>query len=166
MMRKMLAILLGGAAAGALDHMSALASLVPNGATATHIQQYVASGVVGPAAAFSGGWVTSALGVGVHFSLTTLMAGIFVIMAGRFPVLLRQPWLSGPAYGVLIYFVMTYVAVPLSAAPGWKPAHGWAMVGGLMAHCFYVGLPVAFIARAFLTRLAAVAPPVAQQAQA
>jgi uncharacterized membrane protein YagU involved in acid resistance len=70
------------------------------------------------------------LGLGVHFSLTTLMAGVFVLTARKFAVLLRRPWLFGPAYGVLIYFIMNYIAVPLSAAPGWKPGQGWAMVGG------------------------------------
>jgi len=162
-MRKVWATVLGGTAAGLLDHMSALASLVPNGVSATHIQQYVASGVVGPAAAFAGGWLTSALGVCVHFSLTTLMAGTFVLAAERFPVLLRQPWCSGPAYGVLIYFVMSYIAVPLSAAPGWKPGQGWAMVGGLLAHCFYVGLPIAVIARAFLAARPVTLQQAAQQ---
>jgi hypothetical protein len=162
-MQKIWATVFGGAAAGLLDHMSALASLVPNGVSATHIQQYVASGVIGPTAAFAGGWMTSVLGLGVHFSLTTLMAGTFVLAAGRFPILLRQPWCSGPAYGVLIYFVMSYVAVPLSAAPSWKPGQGWAMVGGLLAHCFYVGLPIAFIARAFLAAVPTTSQSYAQQ---
>jgi hypothetical protein len=158
-MRKVLATVLGGAVAGLLDHLSALASLVPNGISATHIQQYVASGLVGPTAAFAGGWVTSALGVGVHFLLTTLMAGTFVLATQKFPALLRHPWRSGPGYGVLIYFIMSYIAVPLSAAPNWKPAQGWGMVGGLLAHCFYVGLPIAFIARALLADLPAPAQP-------
>jgi hypothetical protein len=111
---------------------------------------YQASAVIGPAAANSGGWLTAALGIAVHFTLTTVMAGLFVAAARKFPALLREPWLSGPAYGLLIYFVMTYIAVPLSAAPNWKPATGWSMVGGLLAHCFYVGLPIAAIARALL----------------
>jgi uncharacterized membrane protein YagU involved in acid resistance len=149
-MRKVWATILGGAAAGLFDHLSALASVVPHGITAMHVHQYLASAVIGPAAAFSGGWVTAVLGACVHFTLTTLMAGIFVVAAGKFPILLRYPWYSGTVYGVLIYFVMTYIAVPLSAVPSWKPGQGWAMVGGLLAHCFYVGIPIAFIARAFL----------------
>lgn len=157
-MRGLWATILGGAAAGLLDHTAALASQIPHGISATRMQQYVASAIIGPAAAFAGGWATSLLGLGVHFSLTTLMAGAFVIASKRFPVLLRQPWYSGPAYGVLIYFVMSYVAVPLSAAPNWQPAQGWAMVAGLLAHCFYVGLPIAAIARALLADLPASAP--------
>ena len=93
------------------------------------------------------------------------MAGIFVVASQRFPALLRQPWLSGPAYGVLIYFVMNYVAVPLSAAPNWKLPQGWAIVGGLLAHCFYVGLPIAAIARAFLAAHSAAVPTTAAAQQ-
>lgn len=155
-MRKILATVLGGVVGGFLDHMSALASLVPHGTSALSINQYLASAVIGPTAAFAGGWATALLGLCVHFSLTTLMAGIFVVASQRFPVLLRQPWVSGLAYGVLIFVVMNYIAVPLSAAPNWKLPQGWAIVGGLLPSCFYVGLPIAAIARAFLADLPAV----------
>jgi hypothetical protein len=161
-MRKIWAIVLGGLAAGFLDHMSALASFLPHGASALRMHQYLASGVIGPAA-FSGGWATALLGLGVHFSLTTLMAGIFVLASQKFPILLRYPWYSGPTYGVLLYFVMTYIVVPLSAVSDWKPAQGWAIVGGLLAHCFYVGLPIASIARALLADLPATNPVVVAQ---
>jgi len=149
-MRKIWATVLGGVVAGTIDHVSAIASLVPQGISALHINQYLASAVIGPKAAFSGGWLTGALGVGVQQVLTVTMAGVFVLAAQRYPALLRKPWVSGVVYGVLIYVVMNYVAVPLSAAPGWKPPAGWVVVGSLLSHCFYVGVPIAFIARAFL----------------
>jgi hypothetical protein len=149
-MRKIWATILGGAAAGFFDHMSALSALLPHGVSALRLHQYLASAVIGPTAAFAGGWVTAVLGICVHFTLTTLMAGTFVLAAQKFPILLRYPWYSGPAYGVLIYFFMSYIAVPLSAVESWQPPEGWAIVGGLLAHCFYVGIPIAFIARAFL----------------
>jgi hypothetical protein len=158
-MRKQLwATILGGLTAGFLDHVSALASAVTHGVSVTQAQQYVASGILGPTAAFAGGWMTSVLGLGVHFSLTTAMAGIFVATSRRFPLILRYPWYTGPAYGALIYFVMTYIIVPLSAVPSWTPARGWAMLGGLEAHCLYVGLPIAAIARIFLADLPAMMP--------
>jgi hypothetical protein len=148
--RMMWATVVGGLLAGLLDHMAAIASLVPQGISPLHINQYLASAVIGPSAAFAGGWVTAALGVGVQDSLTTIMAGAFVVSAHRYPALLRNPWLSGVVYGVLIYVVMNYIAVPLSAAPGWKPPAGWVLVGSLLSHCFYVGVPIAFVARSFL----------------
>jgi uncharacterized membrane protein YagU involved in acid resistance len=149
---KISATVLGGLAAGFLDEMAALAS---HSAPRIHMLQYQASGLIGPAAAFAGGWASALLGVGIHFSLTTLMAGIFVIAAQRFPIVLRQPWCSGPAYGILLYLVMSYIVVPLSAAPNWKPAQGWGVVGSLLGHCLYVGLPIAAISRALLTDLPA-----------
>jgi len=163
-MRKLWAIILGGAAAGFLDHMSALATFLPQGADPMRLHQYLASGVLGEAA-FAGGWATALLGLCVHFTLTTLMAGIFVATSQRFPVLLRHPWPAGLSYGVLIYFVMNYVAVPLSAAPNWKPAHGWAIVGGLLGHALYVGVPIAAIARALLADVSTAAPTGARQQQ-
>jgi hypothetical protein len=150
-MRKLWATLLGGATAGVLDELSACASLIPRGITATRIMQYQASGLIG-SRSFSGGSGTAALGLAVHFSLTTIMAAIFVAAAAKSQLLLRRPWISGPVYGVLIFFFMQYVAVPLSAAPDWKPARGWAIVTGLLVHCFYVGVPIVFIARAHLAR--------------
>ena len=149
-MRKLWAIVLGGFTAGSLDHLLALASQLSHGGSAMRMHQYVASAVIGPAAAFSGGWLTALLGLGVHFTLTTLMAGIFVATAQKYPALLRHPWPSGLSYGLLIYFFMNYLAVPLSAAPNWRPAQGWAMVEGLLGHPFYVGLPIAAIAHALL----------------
>jgi hypothetical protein len=44
--------------------------------------QYIASGLIGPRA-FSGGAATAALGLAVHFSLTTIMAGGFVLASRR-----------------------------------------------------------------------------------
>jgi len=157
-MRKIWATVLGGATAGLLDILSAYASLAPRGISPLQINQFIAGAVIGPSTASAGGSTTALLGLGVHFSLTTLMAGIFVAASQRLPALLRHPWYSGLTYGVLIYFVMNYVAVPLTAVQGWKLPQGWAIVSGLLAHCFYVGTPIAFIARAFLGEQSASRP--------
>ena len=143
------AILLGGLAAGALDLLSAFATLTSKTVTEIGILHYVASGLIGPSA-FTGGTATAVLGVAVHFGLTLIMAAVFVVIAALVPVLLRRPWLWGLVYGLVTYLVMTRVAAPLSAAD-WKIPQGWAVVAGLLAHCFYVGVPIAFIARYFMS---------------
>lgn len=112
--------------------------------------QYIASGLIGPRA-FSGGAATAALGLAVHFSLTTIMAAGFVLASRRFTALPRRPWIWGPAYGIATCLIMNYIAVPLSLAPGWKPPAGWDLVGALLAGCFYVGLPIASITAFFAT---------------
>lgn len=148
-MRVVAAIILGGLLAGALDITSAFATIVPRGGKEIDILHFMASGLIG-GPAMTGGWTTALLGLLVHFGLTTMMATVFVLTSLRFEALRRAPWISGIAYGVVVYAVMNYVAVPLSAVAAWKPGSGWAMVGGIMGHVAYVGLPIALLARHFI----------------
>ncbi len=148
-MKYVIAILVGGIAAGTLDILSAFATYVPRGATAGGILRFIASGLLG-SAALKGHALEAAIGLAIHFSLTTTMAAVYVGAAARLPILLRQPWLFGWVYGVLVYLAMTYVIVPHSAVANWKAATGWAIVGGLLAHTMYVGVPIAHAARRFL----------------
>lgn len=143
------AILYGGLTAGALDHLSACATFIPRGVPALGMLQYIASGAIGQRA-FSGGIATAALGLAVHFSLTTLMAAIYVFAARRVPLLLARPWSSGVVYGAAICVVMNYVAVPLSLVANWRAPRGWELVGAFLASCLYVGVPIAAFATHFL----------------
>jgi hypothetical protein len=43
------------------------------------------------------------------------MSVVYYLAAGRFPALLRRPWLAGAGYGLAVYGVMNHVVVPLSA---------------------------------------------------
>ncbi|RZL33687.1 MAG: hypothetical protein EOP35_17305 [Rubrivivax sp.] len=145
-MRKTLAILLAGLVSGALDILSAFASYSTQGATVDGILKYIATGVLGPSA-LQGGPGTAALGLLFHFALTTGMAAVFMAAALKLRTLASQPWLWGSLFGVLTWAAMVYVVVPLSGVPGWKLPQGWAIVSGLLAHVFYVGVPIAFITR-------------------
>lgn len=156
-MRVVAAIVLGGLVAGALDITSAFATFVPRGAKEIDILHFIASGLIG-GAAMTGGAATALLGLVVHFGLTTMMATLFVLASLRFEVLRQTPWISGSTYGVLLYAFMNYVAVPLSAVATWKAGSGWAMVGGIMGHIAYVGLPIALLAHHFIS-------PTPQEAQ-
>ncbi|HVZ99479.1 MAG TPA: hypothetical protein VG841_04105 [Caulobacterales bacterium] len=149
-MRMLTAILLGGLAAGALDIISAFATFLPQGASVSGILHYIASGLIGADAANSGGLATAGLGLAVHFALTTAMAGAYVVAARLAPLLARAPLVCGAIYGVGLYALMTYVIVPMSAAPGWKPAEGWMLASGLFAHTALVGIPIALIAKRFM----------------
>ena len=146
------AILWGGAVAGAADIISAIGG---RGGKALMVLQYVGSGLIGKAAV-NGGWLTGALGLGVHFGLTTIMAALFVLAARRWDLLWRNPWPVGLAYGALLYVAMFYFIVPvLSAAQGWKTPQGfWRNLGAANGHGFFVGVPIASAARYFLGRRA------------
>jgi len=145
-----LAVLAGGTAAGAADIISAVGGQKNPLATL----QYLASALVGKVA-FDGGWLMGGLGLLVHFGLTTIMAGLFVLAARRWTPLLRQTWLMGLLYGAVLYGLMFYIIVPHTAVPVWKTPVGFlANLKGAMLHGFLVGVPIASAARYFLSEQA------------
>jgi len=111
--------------------------------------QSIAAGALG-AAAFSGGLGTAALGVAVHLLISLVAALLFVFAALRFPVLRQRAWLSAMLYGVLVYLVMTFVVVPLSAIgfrlPKSLPL--WSL--SFSIHLFAFALPITLVARRLL----------------
>ena len=135
-------ILLGGIIAGTLD--VAAASLL-NSAQPTRILQAIASGLLGKSA-FDGGSATVGLGLALQWLMSIIIASIFVGAAQWRPVLRRHWVKAGMAYGVVIYVVMNYVVLPLSAighAPRFRVVH---FMEDLVAMMIF-GLIVAFFAR-------------------
>jgi uncharacterized membrane protein YagU involved in acid resistance len=107
------AILLGGLVAGTID--IGAAALI-NTTDPLIILRAIASGVLGRAA-FQGGLPVSALGLVLQEAMSLVIAAIYVLAAVRLPVLIRR-WIPASLfYGVVIYVVMTFIVVPLSAAP-------------------------------------------------
>jgi hypothetical protein len=79
------------------------------------VLRVVASGVLGHAAVHAGPWVF-ALGMALQWAMSISIAAVFVAAAAKLPQLRRRWVLAGLGYGVVIFFVMNYVVVPLSAA--------------------------------------------------
>ena len=152
-MKGLRAILLGGVVAGALDIIYAFVHYgIAFDLSPVRICQSVAAGILGKEAARAGGLETAALGLGLHFMMATMMAGFFVIVASRIPLLTRRAWVMGPIYGLGLYFVMNYIVVPLSNAGHSGPPQGQVLVGALFTHIFLVGLPIALIAKFYSDR--------------
>jgi hypothetical protein len=101
----------GGLLAGTID--IAAACLI-NWRSPRVILQAIASGVLGSASFHSGTW-SAALGLVLQWVMSLLIAALFVIGAGRLPVLRRHWARAGFVYGIVIFFVMNYIVVPLSA---------------------------------------------------
>src|SRR3990170_5492330 len=112
-----LAVVAGGLTAGVLDILYAFASAATRGHSPEIVLQFVASGLLGPAA-FSLGFGAAAAGLALHLLMTLGMAAIFAaaVHAGLHS-LRHSPLLAGPLYGVGIYFVMQQVVLPLSRVP-------------------------------------------------
>jgi len=134
-------ILYGGLTVGVLDGLAASVSSALRGTSPVRVFQYVASALVGPAS-FDGGLSTAALGVSMHFLVAFSAAAVYYLAGRSFPVLIRQAIVCGVIYGVVVYFVMSRVVVPLSAARAlpFSPTQ-------VFIHIFCVGLPIALLAR-------------------
>ena len=136
------AILLGGVIAATIDIGAACAI---SGRSPGFILQVIAGGLLAKAA-FAGGWATMLLGAVLQESMGLLIAAIYILLAKSVPILLRRWIISGIAYGVVIFFVMNYVVVPLSA---WKstPHFTSAKFAANMGAMLLFGLIVAFFTR-------------------
>jgi hypothetical protein len=145
-------ILLGGLIAGTVDIGAAC---LINQRNPVVIMQAIASGVLGRAS-FQSGLPAAALGLVLQWAMSLLIAVIFVGAAQRLAIL-KQRWIaSGLFYGVVIYVVMNFVVVPLSAAPFSAKFHLVKAIEDMLAMLLF-GLIVAFFGR----RSAAGANPVA-----
>jgi hypothetical protein len=140
-------LLAGALIAGAIDITYAiLFSWLRRGTSPERLLQFVASGALGPAA-FEGGTAAAALGLGFHFLNALIITAIFFAIAVRVPDLLHRPVLTGMAWGVVVYVVMTFIVVRLSRIgprPTPKPD---AMISGLLIHMFGIGTPMVLAAR-------------------
>ncbi len=135
------AILYGGMFAGTMDVFAA--SLI-NMVSPLIILRAIASGLLGRTA-FQGGMPVSLLGLGLQWAMSLLIAAIFVIATRRL-VWMRERWAAaGLAYGVMIFAVMEYVVVPLSAAA--KPHFTALSLAGNVLAMLLFGLVVSFFAR-------------------
>jgi hypothetical protein len=144
------AILWGGLLAGGLDLVFAFAyhGLKPG------VMQAVAGGLIGRAAAREGGMATFGLGLALHFLIALLWAAAFWAASRRLPGLLRHAGAAGLGFGLVVYYGMNCVVLPLSALQtrAWPPPFApWPVA----AHLLLVGLPIALAARRFATPPAA-----------
>jgi len=135
-------VLRGGLIAGTID--IGAASLISH-LNPLVILQAVASGVLGKPS-FHMGLSSAAIGLVLQWAMSLLIAAIYVGAARRLTIL-RRRWIgAGLAYGVVVYFVMTFVVVPLSAAKFAGKITVVSFAENLLAMLLF-GLIVAFCAR-------------------
>lgn len=137
-------VVYGGLVAGALDLIYICGLWAAHGVGPVRILHSIAAGWVGRDAALAGGHGTAALGFVSHFAITIAMACAYYLAARRLPALVRHPWRYGALYGVVLYVVMNYVVVPLSAAGSGQPkTWQWIDLAHIAAHVALVGIPCA-----------------------
>jgi hypothetical protein len=133
-------IIIAGFTAGTID--IAAACLI-NMRSLMVILQAIASGLLGRAS-FQGGAFAAVLGLILQWAMSCLIAAIYVLVVRRM-ALLRRNWIaSGVAFGCIVFIVMNYVVVPLSAV-GHAPRFTVATFAENLLAMVLFGLIIAFI---------------------
>ena len=136
-------IVIATAISGALDILFAMILTVFFGHEIPNMLRYVASGPF--PAAMDMGASGAILGLVVHFTLMAIMAtGLMLLVRWR-PQLAETPLRTGVAYGVLTYFIMNWLVVPLRFGTP-LPPKTLSIATQLFAHICLVGIPMAYIA--------------------
>jgi hypothetical protein len=141
-------ILYGGLAVGVLDGLAAVITTLLYGRSPIRMFQGIASGLIGRAST-EGGWTTALLGAALHFLIAFIWAAIYNGASLRLPTLIRRAAVWGPIYGVVVYFAMQNIVLPLSAIQKspFTIAPLRQLSQGLIIHIICVGLPIALLAR-------------------
>src|SRR5690242_13822234 len=138
-----------GLVAGTLDITENIIYVAFLGFTPRRIFQYITSGLLG-AHSFQMGWTSVSLGVVIHYAIALTWTAIFYIAATRcnFTLLTRRAILSGIIYGQLVYAVMNFVILRMSALPPRPVAPTLvSRINAVLALVFCIGLPIALLTR-------------------
>lgn len=130
--------------AGTLDITTAILYYVgPSSVRAARLLQGIASGVLG-ARAFDGGATTALLGLAVHYLIALIWTLVFLVAFRPLTWLQRHLVLTGIAYGLIVWFVMNLVVLPMSNVrhqPFQPRAAGIAAI--ILVLC--IGLPISLV---------------------
>ena len=139
-------IFVAGLVAGILDISSAFVIWGLQRVSPLRVLQGVATGLLGRAS-FQGGLATSLLGLVLHFGIAFTAAAVFYAGSRRIAFLTQSPVAAGVLYGVIVYLVMYWVVIPLSAAKVVTSVAANAIAVGV--HITLIGLPIALLVRRY-----------------
>jgi hypothetical protein len=115
------------------------------------VLRFIAGGLLGLATARAGGLATATLGLALQWTMSIIIAAIFVFAATRMHALVQRWIAAGMAYGIVVFFVMNYVVRPLSMIGGF-PKMGLYDFTMNMAAMWLFGLIVAWFCQHYLKR--------------
>lgn len=137
----------GTLAVGILDIIDAFVFFwLRSGVRPARILQSISAGLLGREAAVAGGITTAMLGLGLHFFIACMIVLTYHLASRRITPLTQHPVILGMLYGLVVFAVMNFIVLPLSAAPPRSAPSGAVLVNGLLIHAFGVGLPSALSA--------------------
>jgi hypothetical protein len=138
----LLAIGVGGLAAGAFDMATAFITFGPG------VPRVIAGGLLGRGA-LQGGTGTYILGFFLHFFIAISAAAVYYAVSRRLRFMTQHALVCGMFFGIAIYLVMNLIVLPLSALHASRPIAIQAEIQGLLVHMILIGLPISFSVRRF-----------------
>lgn len=130
--------------AGTLDITTAILYYTgPSASRAARLLQGIASGVLG-ARAFTGGTGTALLGLALHYFIALIWTLVLVVAFRRITALRRHLVLTGIVYGVIVWFVMNVVVLPLSRVHH-QPIQPAAAATAAIILILCIGLPISIV---------------------
>ena len=144
MKRDLTTAALGGGVGGLLDAVYAIVAwgLIP-GNGIPFVFQSVASALLG-LNAWTGGLRTATFGFVLHLFVAFVMALVYVRASRRLRVLVARPVLMGVLYGLLLFVIMNFVVIPLTAI-GYRSPSAWGFWRALLPHILILGPAIALI---------------------
>lgn len=140
-------VVAGGLVAGTLDIAYACVFWgLKAGTSPQRVFQSVARGLLG-SDSFKGGVATAVLGLLLHFFIAISMAVAYYLVARHWIALREKPVAYGAAYGLVLYAVMNFIVVPLSAARGGGSGGALWIILSIVVHMFLIGVPIALFTR-------------------
>jgi hypothetical protein len=139
------AIVITGLITGTLD---AIAPMVVNMVGPLPLFRFIASGAFGRDA-FAGGLLMAFWGLLFHYFIAFTWTTLFYLAYPRIPVLSKNKYAVGVAYGIVIWLVMNLVVLPMSNVPGMGPKTIWSVMKGASILILMVGLPISILANRF-----------------
>jgi uncharacterized membrane protein YagU involved in acid resistance len=84
----------------------------------------------------------------LHYFIAITMSVVYYLVSRRWAALSERPLPYGATYGLVLYGVMNYIVVPLSAARGGGSGGALWVTLSILVHMFLIGVPIAFATRA------------------
>ncbi|MGH9727570.1 MAG: hypothetical protein ACRD33_09770 [Candidatus Acidiferrales bacterium] len=138
-----------GLVAGTLDITENIIFNHFRGVTMKMIFQYIASGLIGMKS-FTMGAASVALGVAIHYAIAMTWTVVFYFLSRRLLILTRHAAICGIVYGGVVYVIMNFVVLPLTAVPhSTKAITAASRVSGVLALLFCIGLTIALLVSKF-----------------
>ena len=137
-------IVLSGVLVGTLDIMAACIQTLINGRKPVNMLKFISTGVFGKDS-MAGGDVFAFYGLVFHYCIAFGWTYLFFILYAKWSLLSRSRILTGVAYGIFIFIMMSQIVLPLSNAPviSFTPA---GAITAILILSVAIGLPLSLLA--------------------